>query len=349
MFAHLTPKVKFQTESEVHDMDMVTSHFTTMLSMDSTTSLLGINSETVQDLRNSHADRVLKLMNEHRKACSKLCDVEIMVDNEHKIVAHRSVLAACSPYFYAMFNGELMESKQRVVHLKDVQIDMLELLIDFAYTGHIDVTVENAQPLLSLASQINFPEVRAVCCKFLEIQLDASNCIGIRNFAEQNGCMRFLDEVDQYVIEHFSEVIQSDEFLAMPHALLMKCLASSELNVNCEKFVYEATLKWVKHDLVNREDLLTSLLEHIRLPLLPVNYLLDEVDNEPLMRTSHGRRDFLDEAKNCHLLSEKPSRYRSVRTRPRKSFAGTLFAVGGKVAGETITTKVECYRYILLG
>eukprot|EP00794_Sanderia_malayensis_P009247 gene9247-10224_t len=313
-----------------------------ILSMNSTTSLLGLHRKTVEELQNSHASRVLMLMNEHRKSCSKLCDVELTT-SDLKISAHRSVLSACSPYFLAMFNGELIESKQKIIQMRDVQSDMLELLVDFAYTGNLDVNEDNAQPLLSTASQINFPEVREICCKFLETQLDSNNCLGIRNFGETHGCMRFLEEVDKFVIDHFSEVTQSEEFNLMCHELLLKCLASDELKINNEKEVYESVLKWVKFDSNGRGHLLTQLLKHIRMPLLPVKYLLEEVDKEPLIRTNHERRDLLDEAKNYHLLPDQHVNFRCERTIPRKSTVGTLFAVGGKEAGETITTKVECF------
>lgn len=317
-----------------------------MLRMESTSSLSVVTNNNVRDIEESHPARVLKIMNEHRKECGKLCDVELVV-GDSKISAHRSVLAACSPYFYAMFNGELMESKQREIQLKDVPKDVFELLINFAYTGNLDVTVENAQSVLSLASQINFPEVREICCKFFEMHLDASNCLDIRNFAESNGCLRFVEIVDKFVIEHFSDVVQLEEFLTMPQPLLLKCLASDDLMISNERIVYEAVMKWAKHDLQGRGFLLTSLLQHVRLPLLPVSFLLEEVDNEHLMRMSHGRRDLLDEAKNYHLLSEHQMRYRSSRTRPRKSYCGMMFAVGGKEAGELITAKVEYYRLVL--
>jgi len=313
-----------------------------MLSMESTSSLSGITNGSLKDLKDTHPARVLQIMNNHRKECAKLCDVELIVGDE-KFYAHRSVLAACSPYFYAMFNGELIESTQRVVCLKEVQTDVFEPLLNFAYTGNLDVTVENVQPLLALASQINFPEAREICCKFLEMKLDASNCLEIRTFAESNGCMRFVEEVDSFVIDHFSDIVLLEDFVAMPYPLLLKCLASDELTISNEKSVYEAAIKWAKHDMKNRDNLLTSLLQHIRLPRIPVSYLLDEIDNEPLMRACHGRRDMLDEAKNYHLLPEHQMKYRSVRTRPRKSHSGMLFAVGGKETGEAITTKVECY------
>lgn len=44
----------------------------------------------------------------------ELCDVVLNVGSR-KIFAHRVVLSACSPYFRAMFTGELAESRQAEV------------------------------------------------------------------------------------------------------------------------------------------------------------------------------------------------------------------------------------------
>ena len=37
-----------------------------------------------------------------------------------KIFAHRVILAACSPYFRAMFTGELTESRQSEITIRDM-------------------------------------------------------------------------------------------------------------------------------------------------------------------------------------------------------------------------------------
>lgn len=50
---------------------------------------------------------------------SRLCDVVLVVE-ELEIPAHKAVLAACSPYFYAMFTSDLSEAKaDRIV----IQVD----------------------------------------------------------------------------------------------------------------------------------------------------------------------------------------------------------------------------------
>jgi hypothetical protein len=43
-------------------------------------------------------------------------------------------LAACSPYFRAMFTGELAESRQTEVTIRDVDDSAMDTLVDFCYT-----------------------------------------------------------------------------------------------------------------------------------------------------------------------------------------------------------------------
>lgn len=61
-----------------------------------------------------HSSNILEIMNILRKN-KELCDVVLLV-GDHEIFAHRVVMAACSPYFRAMFTNELAESRQNEVH-----------------------------------------------------------------------------------------------------------------------------------------------------------------------------------------------------------------------------------------
>jgi len=73
-----------------------------------------------------------------------LCDV-LVVAGDIEISAHRAVLASCSPYFYAMFTGELTESKADRVVLQEIDGRALMLLVDFIYTAEVSVTEDNVQ------------------------------------------------------------------------------------------------------------------------------------------------------------------------------------------------------------
>lgn len=291
----------------------------------------------------SHAARILSLMNRHRREKEKLCDVVLRVGGRD-IMSHRAVLAACSPYFYAMFAGELVESRAKVVVMQDIHPDIMENLVEFAYTGRVNITVDNVQAMLATTCLVQFHEVAELCCKFLETQLDPSNCLGIRKFVEAHGCSNFLESIDRYVLQKFREVSKSDEYNLLPCELLVKVIASDDLNVKVEEEVYEAVMKWISFNTSERSLNLPVILENVRMPLVSKDYLLSKIDSEPLIRANMACRDLLDEAKNYYLVPDRRAQIRTTRMKPRKSTVGWLFAVGGKEAGETIANSVECFQ-----
>jgi len=51
---------------------------------------------------------------------------------------------ASSPYFYAMFSN-FYESNKDLVNIRELDSSILQLLVDYIYTGEIMVTKENVQ------------------------------------------------------------------------------------------------------------------------------------------------------------------------------------------------------------
>jgi hypothetical protein len=51
-----------------------------------------------------------------------------------------------------MFRNKLCESRQKVVTLQDVEAEMFELILDYAYTGGVLITRNNVQALLAAAN-----------------------------------------------------------------------------------------------------------------------------------------------------------------------------------------------------
>ena len=80
----------------------------------------------------------------------EFCDVALIVGGK-KILAHRIVLSACSPYFKAMFTGELAESQQTEITLKDIDENAVDAAIEFCYTSQIVIEEWNVQCLLPAA------------------------------------------------------------------------------------------------------------------------------------------------------------------------------------------------------
>ena len=71
-----------------------------------------------------------------------------------KIPIHRVVMVACSHYFRAMMTGVMRESREESVDLKGVTAGGLSVVVDFAYTGRLELTTDNVEEVLSAASHL---------------------------------------------------------------------------------------------------------------------------------------------------------------------------------------------------
>ncbi|XP_056454991.1 zinc finger and BTB domain-containing protein 49-like [Gadus chalcogrammus] len=176
--------------------------------------LLNRDGHTISHNSKRHYHDSFVSMNRMRQR-SLLCDIVLHVSNK-EIKAHKVVLASCSPYFHAMFTNEMSESRQTHVTLHDIDPQALEQLVQYSYTAEIVVGEGNVQTLLPAASLLQLNGVRDACCKFLLSQLDPSNCLGIRGFADTHSCSDLLKSAHKYVLQHFVEVSKTEEFMLLP-------------------------------------------------------------------------------------------------------------------------------------
>ncbi|XP_064200438.1 kelch-like protein 5 isoform X3 [Anguilla rostrata] len=294
----------------------------------------------------SHAEHTFHKMESYLRH-KQLCDV-VLLAGERRIPAHRLVLSSVSDYFAAMFTSDVREAKQEEVKMESVDPDALWALVQYAYSGRLELREETIESLLSASCLLQLPAVVQACCSFLAKQLHPSNCLGIRSFADAQGCVDLHGLAHDYTMggpsvpqEHFLEVVRNQEFLLLPPAEMEKLLSSDDMNVPDEETVVGALLAWVQHDVAQRRQHLPELLAHIRLPLLAPQFLVD-MESNPLLQESVECQRLVMEAMRYHLLPERRPQLQSPRTRPRKATVGALFAVGGMDATKGATS-IEQY------
>ncbi|XP_070613361.1 kelch-like protein 2 isoform X2 [Erythrolamprus reginae] len=291
-----------------------------------------------------HTNKAFKVLNELRSQ-NLLCDVTIVAE-DMEIAAHRIVLAACSPYFHAMFTGEMSESQAKKVRINQVDGWTLKMLIEYIYTGKFTVTEENVQVLLPAASLLQLQVIKKSCSDFLETQLHPINCLGILAFADMHACTELLNKANTYAEQYFTEIVQGEEFLSLGVEYVCSLISSDKLTVASEEKVFEAVITWVNYDKDVRQELMARLMEHVRLPLLSKEYLVQRVAEEMLVKNSSACKDYLIEAMKYHLLPlEQRALMKSTRTRLRipSSPPKVMVVVGGQ-APKAIRS-VECFDF----
>ena len=113
----------------------------------------------------THSHEAFERLVEMRQT-NQLCDVVIKI-GDLTINAHRVILSACSPYFNAMFSGDMRESQQGVVTIKGFNPNALKCLIEFCYNSSIVIDMTNVQVILPAANLLEMGGVVDACCSFL--------------------------------------------------------------------------------------------------------------------------------------------------------------------------------------
>lgn len=222
-----------------------------------------------------------------RSLCShpKLVDVTLSAGGRD-FPCHRGVLALCSMYFHCMFSGDFVESIAARVELHDVDPEIFSCLLDFAYTGKLTINQKNVEGLICTSSKLQFQTVRAVCSRYLQHQIDETNCLGILEFGDIHGCPEVVAKAWAFLLENFEAVQQGDEFLLLGKDWLISCLSDERLQIRSECARVEAILKWVRHHRESRLCYLPELLSLSRLSLLSLDYLADTLLKDSLLQAS---------------------------------------------------------------
>jgi hypothetical protein len=75
------------------------------------------------------------------------------------------------------------ETTDRIVDIHDINGDIMNLIIDYAYTREIKLNENNVYEILPAANQLQVLGLFSFCEKFLYEKLNPENVIGIREFA----------------------------------------------------------------------------------------------------------------------------------------------------------------------
>ena len=70
------------------------------------------------------------------------------------------------------------------------------------------------------------------CCNFLEQQLDPANAIGIADFAEQHGCTKLYQKANEFILQHFRQICQEEEFLRLSAMQLSNMKSNYHYNIS---------------------------------------------------------------------------------------------------------------------
>lgn len=188
----------------------------------------------------------------------------------HSVTAHRSVLAAASEYFSAMFRLDMQERCQEEIVINGVSGATLKSLVNFCYTKIVILNWESVLEILPAASLLSFLWIEEECkCFFAQQLLRSKNapevCLEILQIAEKYQFDALKEQSYAAFRDNFRSIMKTVAFCELDYPILNQILNSNEPFNAKEQDIFEAAMYWVNFDLNQREAFVPEILRLIRL------------------------------------------------------------------------------------
>lgn len=270
----------------------------------------------------------------------RFCDVELVAGVDENttctIKAHRIVLSSGSRYFEAMFGSEFNENKEKVVRLHSIQFETLRKIVDFMYTGKIEIDQVDVQELLAAADMLQINDVVSCCAQFLCRELHPSNALGILRFAEAHNCKELAESSTGFINAHFPEVSEHVEILEVSQQMLTRLISSELIRVDSEFQVFTVAMRWITHEVGIRKRFVFDVLSNVRLSLIPPRLIENEIAQCRDSSLKIALRSILKD------LSSKRGTLVPLVSNPRLGAKKSIYIIGGSKRESTSGWTNDC-------
>ena len=196
------------------------------------------------------------------------------------------MLSAASPYFDKLLQSNMKENREGIVRFEEISGSVLKDVLEFIYSGTVDVTQENAEKLIAAGNYLIIPGLKTASGRFLEREMSHINCISTFYLAEKYECDELITNSRLFIHKNIVSVAKLDEFLLLQAKEIERWISSDEITVNEEADVFKIILDWVNHRKSERKTAFEELFGHVRLSFLSRDYLEDVVTNELVRENS---------------------------------------------------------------
>lgn len=262
------------------------------------------------------------------KASSEHTDT-VLVVGDCSFPCHRTVLAAMSAYFCAMFSSGMRESHDKVITLKGILPVHFEKVLDFLYTGDIELSYDYVVDLLQISSMYQIQALQLICEKFLAKDLCVQNCIFNWKIAVSYNCQLLEGKAFWHMTENFPELKHSKDFLEFSKDELIRYIDADHLNVEKEEEVLQFVISWLENDLERGENCVIDIVRHLRFPLMDAKAVNEIILHSTCIQTCAESTEYIQKVLKANQNSLFPGMELSSKIfNPRKEHA--LVMVDGR-------------------
>ncbi|KAL9986361.1 hypothetical protein ACROYT_G000500 [Oculina patagonica] len=178
----------------------------------------------------------------------------------------------------------MKEKKEGVIRLEETSKAVMEEVLEYLYTGHVDINEHNAYNLIAAADFFLIPSLKELSANFILQTLSDSNCIFAYYSAINYQCEELLKGAKNFIHTNFETVTRSEDFLSLNIKQVEEWVSSDEIIIAGEEKVFEVIVRWFDANEKNKQEKFLNLFRHLRCFYVPRDYVFNVMLPHPLVK-----------------------------------------------------------------
>lgn len=176
-------------------------------------------------------------------------------------------MIAASKYFSASLGPNFQEGSKSEFTLDGTDGETVKAIVDFCYTGRVDLTEENVDDFMAIASSVEFDLLEEKCCRFYAEELNVMNSISTLMVADKYCIADLRQRALDFICGSFEKVPATD-IQRLDFRLLHEVLKNDNIEAT-EELVFKRLMEWFQEEETEREKHMPELLQLVRLEQIP--------------------------------------------------------------------------------
>jgi hypothetical protein len=230
--------------------------------------------------------KLLKTLNSMRND-KALCDFEIKCEND-SFYCHKCLLIATSDYFRVLLTGPMQQTNQTCADLANSHTSpaAIKSVLDFIYTGFIQINWENINDILATSSYLQVNEILNLCSSFLIDNLTEENFISVLKLVDLYSLQELTESLADFLVNNFNLIYDNcgHKFNELSYEQIKFILNCEMLHALHELKLFVLVANWLQHS-ADRLKYAPELIESINFYSMNVEDLIDCVETFEFMNT----------------------------------------------------------------
>ena len=194
-------------------------------------------------------------------------DLTLVTQDKEVILCHSIIAAANSPYVQHCLESNVKCDNQLAdnnstfsVQIADVNKNVLSRIVEYFYTGDIEITIADVTDLLLAATVLQIDCLIEKSYNIVHKSLCINNYESFLQFSKSHGIVKLQKICHTFICDDFPNFLVTNEVSKLDVELLISILKEDGCRAESEDMILDAVVKWLQS---NSEGVTTEIVERL--------------------------------------------------------------------------------------